>query len=107
MIIVYTVVPAVLGTLAVATGVYLYKRSSDLSAIKSVSARSNSPLNEFDISYSKKEIMSEFKLGDEEKGGFDRSRNGPRDFVNDLEQQTSYNSMHTTVDAGDPMLHGQ
>jgi len=33
MIIVYTVVPAVLGTLAIATGIFLYKRSVDLKSI--------------------------------------------------------------------------
>jgi len=83
MIIVYTVVPAVLGTLAVATGIYLYKRSAEMKALNSISARTASPLNDRDLSYSKKEIMSEFKLGDEEKG-FDRSRNGPADFYDQM-----------------------
>ena len=84
MIIVYTVVPAVLGTLLVAAGVYMYKRTSDLKNISSVSARSETPLQDYDIDLSKKEIMSEFKLGDEEAGiGHSRNgRNGPSDFYN-------------------------
>jgi len=79
MIIVYTVVPAVLVTLLVATGIYMYKRKTDLKSISAVSARSDTHLREFDLDHSKKEIMSEFKLGDEE-AGFGHSRNGPRDF---------------------------
>ncbi len=68
MIILYTVVPAVLGTLLVAAGIYMYKRTSDLKNISSVSARSETHLREMDLDLSKKEIMSEFKLGDEETG---------------------------------------
>lgn len=77
MIIVYTVVPAVLGTLAIATGIFLYKRSADLKSLSAVSARSQTHLNEpIDlIDSSNKEIMSEFKLGDEEKGLERYSRN--------------------------------
>ena len=81
MIIVYTVVPAVLGTLLVATGIYMYKRTADLKSISSVSARSETHLREIDLDLSKKEIMSEFKLGDEE-AGVGHSRNGPSDFYN-------------------------
>ena len=81
MIIVYTVVPAVLGTLAVATGIYLYKRNTDLKQINAVSARSETRLNDaIDLDNSKKDIMSDFKLGDEEKGFERHSRNTPSDF---------------------------
>ena len=79
MIIVYTVVPAVLVTLLVASIIYMYKRKTDLKSISAVSARSDTHLREIDLDLSKKEIMSEFKLGDEE-AGFGQSRNGPRDF---------------------------
>jgi hypothetical protein len=103
MIIVYTVVPAVLVTLLVATGIYMYKRKTDLKSISAVSARSDTHLREFDLDHSKKEIMSEFKLGDEE-AGFGHSRNGPRDFYT---QMSSQMSQHTTMDVNDPMINGQ
>jgi len=104
MIIVYTVVPAVLGTLAIATGIYLYKRNADIKQTSAVTARSEAHLNDaIDLDNSKKEIMSEFKLGDEEKG---YSRNGPSDFYNQMNSHTNFTSMHTTIDVQDPMLNG-
>ena len=51
--------------------------------------------------------MSEFKLGDEEKGFESHSRNSPSDFYSQLNDASTYNSMHTTVDAPDPMIAGQ
>jgi hypothetical protein len=105
MIILYTVVPCTLAVLGVATGIYLYKRRAELKAVNSVSARSETPFHDYDMSNSKKEIMSEFKLPDEEKG-VGRSRNGPRDFYDHMTSAHSLTSMHTTVDPNDPMITG-
>ncbi len=77
MIIVYTVIPAVLGTMIIATGIYLFKRAGDATKISSVSSV-DPGLRDPDYTISKKEMMTEFKLQDEEKGIY-HSRNNSTD----------------------------
>jgi hypothetical protein len=65
MILLYTVLPAVIGTLGVASGIYMYKRHLDNQASKIMTDRSSYKIdNSFEASNSQKKIMSEFKLAD-------------------------------------------
>jgi len=60
----------------------------------------NEPIDMIDSS--NKEIMSEFKLADEEKGLERHSRNTSTTFYHQMASNSTLNSVHTTMDIHEP-----